>query len=140
MSDEDFRDVRSELAGYGVLGGLGAEAQHKVTMARTEDGSGMSATLPCAVCGQPCKIDIGWQEFVYGMNGALPPGWVYNQEHGGMQPHVGCRSCSRALGVVFTPDECARYVKAGVSAGKLNPADVQGMSQQIQQRLGAMRR
>lgn len=141
-SDNDFADMRGspEMNGFGSLESPGAARHYRAEMGHAPDGSGVTATVHCDNCGLPNMVTVGWDELTAGANGALPPGWVYNQRHAAMQPNVGCRQCQKPLMALFTPDECVRHLKGGVASGKLSAEQLQAMSAQVQQRLGAMRR
>lgn len=124
MSD-DFSDIRGVLAGFGCLGGMGADAHHTAQQRRAEDGTGMTFTVPCDNCGQPNEITVNWDELIYGAARQVPPGWKYEPRFGAIHPNVGCRSCRGLLLITLFPDECARHLKAGEAEGKVTGAYIQ---------------
>lgn len=138
MSDDPFADVRGSLstAGFGALGGAGAELHHSVKVARASDKSGMNYQCDCDNCGQTNVLTVSWDEFIIGSQGLVPAHWVYEQAHGGIRPNVGCRRCKSVLMLIFRPDECGRQVKAGVMARDIDEGYVARAIQNVRARAG----
>ena len=125
MSHDDFSDIRGVIAGFGSLGGMGADAHHSAQQSRAADGSGIEYKMHCDNCGAPANVTVTWDEFIYGVARQVPPGWKYSSEHGALYPNVGCPVCRALLMLTLYPDECARHLKAGEQEGRVSAAYIQ---------------
>lgn len=130
----EFQDVDLSSFGFGALGGQGADEHHQAKARLDNQRQGVWYTVNCDNCGQPNGILVSWDEFVYGANRLVPPGWVHEPAIGGMHPNVGCNQCRAILLVAITPDECQRQIKAGVMANHIQEQQVAAMSQTLAQR------
>jgi hypothetical protein len=139
MRHPDFADVDLGQFGFGALGGAGADEHHQAHSRLDSSGQGVWYTVHCDNCGQSNGILVSWNEFVYGANRLVPPGWQHEPAVGGMHPNVGCQQCRAVLLVTFTPDECQRQIKAGIMANQIQEGQVAAMSQQLQQSRGQFR-
>lgn len=135
---DDFSDVRHQLSGFGMLGGAGAEEHYSARTKMQPDG--MAFHVYCDRCGATNDLIISWDEFIYGMNRAMPPGWTHDRRHGGLVPNAGCYNCRDHLMVQLTPDECQRHLKAGEQANHVTRGRIQQLSQQIQQQMAGYRK
>lgn len=148
LDDPNFADVRSasEITGYGSLGGEAVAAHHRVVAKMAPDGSGMTFQCFCQDCGLPIQLTVSWDELIYGAVNQVPVDphtkrpWVYQPQHGGFTPDIGCRRCKRALMVLLYPDECVRHIRSGQAAGKIQPGYAERMMQMLRSRGGGYQR
>jgi hypothetical protein len=131
MSQDHFADMRGFLnsQGFGALGGDGAEAHHGFKSSVTPEG--VQFQVACDNCGIPNGITPTWSELVYGMCGMEAPGWKFSQRYGGFHPNAGCRSCNALIMLIFTPQECARHLKAGEAARYVTAQQVGQLAQRL---------
>lgn len=132
MAEDPFSDMKNTNEGYGSLGGAGVEHQTSVKVERDPDKQGLCFVAPCGECGTEHKVTIPWDEFIFGLVGATPPGWSYDRRHGGFYPGIKCVGCARPIVLVFTPDECKRHLNAGVASKQVSPQYIQAGSQRVQ--------
>jgi hypothetical protein len=128
---EAFADMDSFLRrqGAGALGGDGVEAFLTPEVRPTP--SGISIGTKCESGDCSIQVDVTWPELVFIANQVAPPQWYYFQGH--LRPHVGCPRCGKEVQVGLTPEECQKYVKSGIQAGRVSPQQVQQVAQAAQQ-------
>ena len=71
----DFVDVRHEISSFGSLDGPGASRHHSAQQEMDPSGQGVKYDIQCDNCGATNGVIVSWGEFVYGMEGMLPPNW-----------------------------------------------------------------
>lgn len=88
---------------------------------------GVSYQLRCEICGNNQRISIAWPQIIqvaqmprtraFPVDPETRQPWVL--EGGRLYPNIGCIgvSCRKPIKLTFTPDEAARLVQQGVSAG-----------------------
>ena len=133
MSEDPFSDMRQNLGGFGALGGEGAEAHYTCKVTNDPGKKGRVFQVDCDNCGQPNQVMLNWDEFIFAMSGAVPPGWLYSRAHRALHPNVGCASCNGLMMIVFTPDECKRHLDAGVAQKAVSPQYIQQGVQRVKQ-------
>jgi hypothetical protein len=134
MNDDPFQDVRTQLAGYGVLSGPGADQHHSAR--QSQDKFGAVYVLSCDRCGTVNRLTVEWAELVYGAHRQLPPRWQYDAHNGGLTPPMGCVQCREVLRIRLLPDECARQIKAGLHANLVRQDQIAQIEQHIRSRSG----
>lgn len=141
-----FEDIDPAKFGFGSLGGDGVEDHYGADVQQNQNGGGMHIDVHCQHCGQKTRVDFTWDELIIASMKMVPAqfGWVYNEQHGRLSPNVGCVSCKEWLPVLLTPDECERWVRAGIAAQKIDPERIKQIAQsaapQQQQFQGVQRR
>ncbi len=116
-----FEDVDVDNLGFGALGG-GAIENHERAGAKPRR-EGVVVSVNCQHCGTPNRMTIEWPEAIIISAGAIPQGWEYHE--GYIRPRVGCGSCKHLVSPGITPDEAARWVRAGINAKFVNAQQAQ---------------
>lgn len=128
----------------GVLSGDAMSEFEKVREKVSPQGIGYDFITNCQNCNTPLAVTIPWAELIVA---SVPGGVPLNQENGQpwqifkgfLYPSVFCR-CGTIISLPLTPDKCERFVLTGIRMGKLNPAQVDQMRQNVQARLQQYRR
>lgn len=131
---EDVPELVEELGGvFGKSEGL-AEF-NRVSSRANPDRSGFLYTCSCHDgCGRPICVSVTWEELLFWMHRVPPRGWQYDQQRGVVYPPVHCAGCHRPVRLAFTPDECGKRVRDGVTMGILPPDAVSRAAAQLTRR------
>ncbi len=117
------------FGGFGIFDGSGAEEHFAVkSLPHSHDGAAFEVT--CSTCGRTQNVIIEWQQIAHAAHSPhLPPGqqlprdpvtglaWQYDPVQKRMWPQVGCIQCRALVGPSITPDEAARILNEGITAG-----------------------
>lgn len=144
---DDFQNDQEVIDNaQGVLGGDGFREfetiKEKMTPGQgTQPPSGYTFILHCLNCSNNNAVSIGWVELVDVAGGAVPVDpdtghrWRFNA--GKATPQIWCAHCRKEIFVYLTPDQCQRYVRAGIQAGALDQTYVAQRTQAIRQQMAA---
>lgn len=140
MNNDPFSDVRgsSVVSGFGSLHGEGIQQHGDVKVEASPQGRNLH--IFCDNCGVPNVVQVDWREIAWLAAGVPPAGWRYDPNTQRLIPHLGCPSCRFMQTPSVTPDEAARWLNAGVSAGSIPKEAAQQLVQQARANAGAMMR
>lgn len=145
---EDFQNDEDVIDNaQGVLGGDGfrefESIKEKMTKNPTAGGPPLGYTfmLHCLGCSNQNAVSISWLELVDLAGGAVPLDpdsrrpWLFHQ--GKATPPISCGHCAKQIFLYMTPDQCQRYVRAGIQVGGVDQNYVMQRTQQIRQQAAA---
>lgn len=111
---------------FGIFDGTGATELFEVkSLPHSHEGASFEVT--CDKCGRSQNITLEWaqikdaaqspqtQRLPVDPTTRLP--WIYDQRERRMWPQIGCLQCRNQVGPSITPEEAARILREGVSAG-----------------------
>jgi len=144
---DDFQNDQEVIDNaQGVLAGDGFRdfetIREKMTPGQNgQPPPGYTFTLHCLGCANQNAVSVSWLELVDLAAGAVPIDpdsrrpWIFHQ--GKTTPPITCGHCAKQIYLYMTPDQCQRYVKAGVQAGGVSEAYIAQRVQQIRQHQAA---
>jgi hypothetical protein len=122
---DDVPELSSQLGGLfegGALNSLNT-VRHKMD----PGGSGFFYEIACETCGQPTSILVSFDELMVCSLRQLPidpetrQPWIYDAARGGVYPRSACRTCRNPIAMLLTAEECAKRVREGIAARKVDP-------------------
>jgi len=149
---DDFQNDQDVIDNaQGVLSGEGFKdfetIQEKMTPGQNGGPSpGYTFSIHCIGCANKNAISVSWGEIVDLAAGTVPVDpdsrrpWIYTAVPGGggkTTPPIACGHCAKQIFLYMTPDQCHRYVRAGIQAGAISEAQVAQRIQQIRQHQAA---
>jgi len=129
MAQDEFEEV----AGLGILSGDAIRTHDSAKVRPSKERDGVVVSVSCVFCGRENEVTVEWAELIIISQGAAPPNWQYDAEHGMFRPYLGCPSCKKPIAAGLTPDECSRLVRAGIAARSLNMQVANQIAAQVQQ-------
>jgi len=132
----DYFDDLVEDQG-GILDSKGLRDYEGVSTSIKKEG--MEVRMNCRHCNRTRNVVLEWPELIQiasnsqGRAPILPQGWRFSKNNNSAYISLPCAGCGNVEGFSLhtTPEEAGKDVQKGLTAGFVNPQQVQQIQQQV---------